>query len=417
MLSDLRFVTWRVAIAALITCCLFSAAAQGRELDDQPYLILISLDGFRWDYIDRFPTPAIDALASHGVKAEALLPVFPTLTFPNHYTIATGLYPARHGIIANRFRSRENGDWFIHKQKATAQDGHWYKGEPLWVAAENAGIRTASFYFVGSEADIRGVQPADWRAYDKSVGGDARVRQVLNWLKRKPTRRPHLITLYFEDVDDYSHWYGPDSPENAAAVERVDGYLTALISGIDELPFADQVSIVLVSDHGQGSFNLDSKALVLDELLDLSGTSPVDGQSYVFLYLDEPDVKRATAIRDRINEVWNCGNAYLPDDTPPAWMVRENPDFADVLIIADPGCAVISSMDQSRKITRGDHGWPPEMPEMAGIFIAAGPRLPRGMNIGPVRSVDLYPLLMRLLGLEPNEDVDSQADDLLELLE
>jgi len=391
--------------------------AQDKETAGQPYLILISLDGFRWDYIDRHPTPAIHELIARGVKADALIPVFPTLTFPNHYTIATGLYPSRHGIIANQFRSKDSGEWYSHKQKSTAQDGSWYRGEPIWVAAEKAGIRTASFYFVGTEAEIQGVRPTDWRSYDKSVDGMKRVRQALKWLKSSPEKRPHLITLYFEDVDDYAHWYGPDSEENAEAIARVDTYIQALLAGIDKLPFANQVNIVLVSDHGQASYDPDAPVLVLDELLDLSGTTFVDGGPYVFIYLDKPDVQRAEAIRDDINSVWNCGTAYLPEDTPPGWKLAGNPDFADVLVIADPGCGVLSSIKNSKKLTPGDHGWAPETPEMRGIFIAAGPKLPRGVEIEAVQSVDLYPLLMNLLDLEPDPDVDSQADELLKLLE
>ena len=390
--------------------------AENPNSEERPYLILISLDGFRWDYPDRYPTPALDQLAARGVRAKALRPVFPTLTFPNHYTIATGLYPARHGLVANRFRDSETGEWFVHKQKDTAQDGHWYSGEPIWVAAEKAGLGAAAYFYVGTEADIQGIRPRYWYSYNKKVDGMKRVRQVLKWLNLDAEDRPHLITLYFEDVDDYSHWYGPDSEENAAAVARVDSYLEALMAGVDNLPFADQVSIVVVSDHGQSSYQPDSKLLVLDELLDLSGTTSVDGGPYVFIYLDQAEPQRAAVIRDGINAVWNCGRAYLPEDSPAEWHVAGNSDFADVLVVAEPGCAVVSSLSSNTLLTPGDHGWAPETADMQGIFIAAGPGLPKGVEVGTLRSVDLYPLLMRLLGLEPSPNVDSQPSELLNLL-
>lgn len=386
------------------------------EQMEKPYLILISIDGFRWDYSSLFSTPAIDGLAARGVKAEALLPVFPTLTFPNHYSIVTGMYPARHGIVANEFRDNTTGKWYVYKQKTSAQDGSWYSGEPIWVAAEKAGMVTAAYFYVGTEADIQGIRPTHWRPFDKNISGRARVQQVLEWLREEPSRRPHLYTMYFEDVDDNGHWYGPTSTQNAAAAARVDGYIQYLLDGLSELPYGDQVNIVLVSDHGQAAYNLDSRPLVIDEFSDLSGITAVDGGAFVFLYFDQGDQGRAIALRDAVNRAWNCGKAWLPADAPSDWHVNNNPRFADVILVADPGCAVLSTASKSEKIIAGDHGWGPEMPEMRGIFIAAGPNLPAGMEIGPVRAVDIYPLLMKLLGLEPRADVDSNPDALLNIV-
>jgi len=382
---------------------------------DKPYLILISIDGFRRDYPALFETPAINRLAGAGVRAEALLPVFPTLTFPNHYSIVTGLYPAHHGIVANVFQDTLTGDWFVYKQKSSVQNGSWYSGEPVWVTAEKAGMVTAAYFYVGTEAEIQGVRPSHWRAYDKSVNGEARVRQVLEWLREPPATRPHFFTLYFEDVDAAGHAYGPASPECGEAVTRVDGYIRLLLDGLAALPYGGQVSIVLVSDHGQSEYKPGSTPYIVADHFSLSGISPVDAGAFTFLYFGQKDRNRAVNLRDEINRNWTCGHAYLPEDAPADWRIGKGPRYPDLLLQAEPGCAVFSSAEKI-SINKGAHGWPPEMPDMQGIFVAAGPDLPAGLQIGPVRAVDIYPLMMKLLGLEPENDTDSNTAVLSDLL-
>lgn len=406
------------AIAALVFLFrpLAGEAAEPCGTGHPPTLVLISIDGFRWDYPERHPVPAIRALAARGVRAEALLPVFPTLTFPNHYSIVTGLYPYRHGIVANEFFDRERGEWYVYKQKASVQDGSWYRGEPVWVSAEKAGLRTAAFFFVGSEAAISGVRPARWRPFDKSVGGLERVETVLAWLGEPAATRPRFVLLYFDEVDDHAHWHGIDSNAAAEAIARVDGYIGRLVEGIAALPYGDEVNIVLLSDHGQAGYRKDAAAFVLDEHFDLTGIHPVDGGSYVFLYFEQPEPAAILEMRDAINAAWNCGAAYRPQDTPTAWRVQPGPRTPDLLLLPEPGCGVLSSAEKAGKMNIGDHGWPPERPEMRGIFIAAGPSLPAGQMLPPVRVVDVYPLLMGLLGLAPHPDVDADPAVLGHLL-
>ncbi len=211
--------------------------------------------------MDRYPTPNMDRIAASGSKAERLLPVFPTLTFPNHYSIATGLYPEHHGIVANDFPDPARNTWYSLKKRETVEDRRFYAGEPIWVTAESQGMVAASFFFVGTEAPIKGVSPSHWRSYDKKITGQDRVDQVLKWLKAPEQNRPHIYTLYFEDVDDYSHWYGPDSEENIEAIGRVDSYIGRLLDGLEQLPYADQVNIILLSDHGQGAYLENQQAI------------------------------------------------------------------------------------------------------------------------------------------------------------
>ena len=384
---------------------------------DKPYLILVSLDGFRWDYQDLFDTPALDRIAADGVRAKRLIPVFPTLTFPNHYSIATGLYPANHRLIGNTFPNRDLTEWYSLRMRDAVQDGGWYSGEPVWVAAEKAGMVTAAFFFVGTEADIQGIPMTYWNAFNASVPGLERVQQVIDWLSMPEEQRPHFITLYFEDVDTATHNHGPGSQQSVASIDRVNEYLTALLDGVAELPVADDVYYVVVSDHGQITKRLDKQILVLEGLVDLEGLSVVDHGAAAFIYMPEPDAGRAVAIRDAINDAWPYGEAILRREAPAAWRVTEEAGFADIIVQAEPGYLVYSTADRVQRRSRGDHGWAPEAEDMHAIFLASGPRLPAGRTIGPVRAVDVYPLMMEILGLPVTTPIDGDPARLVPLLE
>jgi len=423
----------RVARAGVLPLLLFAAASVsqtgspevalhgsgGVNAEPQrakPYLVLVSIDGFRWDYMDRFPTPGMHRIAAAGTRAERLLPVFPTLTFPNHYSIATGLYPAHHGLVANDFPNRDRTRWYSLKNRETVEDPSFYAGEPIWVAAETQGMVSSAFFFVGTEAPVTGVPPTHWRSYDKKIPGRERVGQVLAWLGLPPESRPHVYTLYFEGVDDNSHWYGPDSVENAVAIARVDENIGRLLDGIEKLPYADDVNIILLSDHGQGAYVENQQPYLLADHADLEDTRIVEGGSYLFLYLDDRHAGRAAAITATVNAGWAHGHAYLPGDTPVQWQVDDNPSFPDVILMPNPGYAVLSSMDMVGKINAGDHGWAPESPDMHGFFVACGPNIRRGKALGPVRDIDIYPLMLFILGLQGPPSIDGDAAKLADIL-
>jgi len=412
-----RFWTLLLLLAAAAAAASGSGGVNAPEHRDKPYLVLVSLDGFRWDFPDLHDTPALDRLAANGVRAERMIPVFPTLTFPNHYSIATGLYPASHRLIGNTFPNADLSEWYSLRRREAVQDGKWYAGEPVWVAAEKAGMVTAAYFFVGTEADIQDVPMTYWHPFDASVPGMDRVRQVIDWLSMPEDRRPHFITLYFEDVDTMTHRYGPGSEQSVAAVERVDGYLGALLDGIARLPVADDVYVVIVSDHGLMEKKIDETIFVLDTVADLEGLSVVDHGAAAFIYFPEANPERAIAIRDAINDAWAFGEAMLREETPPAWRVTEEAGFAEIIVQADPGYLVYSTAERVQRRSMGDHGWAPEAEDMHAFFIAAGPRLPEGRLIGPVNTVDVYPMLMEILGLPIATPFDGDADRLAGLLE
>jgi predicted AlkP superfamily pyrophosphatase or phosphodiesterase len=403
----------------LVCTASYAAGSGGVNAPDQrnkPYLILVSIDGFRWDYPGLQVTPTLDRIAANGIKAEEMIPVFPTLTFPNHYSIATGLYPANHGLIDNRFPGKDRTKFYSLYDRESVQDGAWYRGEPVWVAAEKSGMVTAAYFFVGTEAAIDDVPMTYWNGFDSKIPGADRVEQVLAWLSLEASRRPHFITLYFEDVDVATHKFGPGSPQGVASIERVDGYLDQLLSGINELPVANDVYVVIVSDHGQSVVKQGDGPFIINTVVNLDGLTVVDHGAVSFIYFPKPDQGLAEKIRNAINESWKHGSAMLRSEVPENWNANEAAGFADVIVQADPGFTVYSSLARSSHTSTGDHGWAPEFRDMHGIFMASGPRLPKGVKIPPVEVIDVYPLLMEILELPIMTEIDGDQDLLPGLL-
>jgi len=240
-----------MAVAVYASAALTLAAAAGRT--PSPELILVSLDGYRADYLTRGHSPALAALAAAGVRAEALRPVFPSLTYPNHYTLVTGLYPDQHGIVNNSMHDPELGSFSPPNRAANADGRWWSEAEPIWVNAERHHIITAAEFWPGTQAQIRGIRPTYWQPFDGDVSADARVDQVLNWLDLPLERRPRFIMLYLEQADVAGHFYGPDSPELQAALVSIDAALARLIEALRHRGTLDSTNLVIVSDHGMSA--------------------------------------------------------------------------------------------------------------------------------------------------------------------
>ena len=406
-------VAWQILVFVLAGCAQtrpeagagWTQRTNSPEHAGKPRVVLVSLDGFRWDFPDRFETPALRRLGESGARAERLVPSFPTVTFSNHYSIATGLRPGRHGIVGNRFVDREQGRGYSFRDRADVEDGSWYGGEPIWVTAENQGMTTAAYFFVGTEAAVTGIQPTRWHRFSVEIPAAERVDAALAWLAEPEPTRPHLVLLYFGDVDAVGHIHGIQAPETAAAVRKVDALIDRLMRGIAALPDGDNVYLVVVSDHGLRDIRQDTPPFIVDEAVDLALTDMVAGGSYMLLYLADPASARSA--RDRINAAWGTGRAYLPTDTPPAWQTSDNPRFGDLILVADPGYLVIPQTRAGMPVDAAGHGWAPEDTAMHGILMMAGPGIPAGTRLPAVDNVDLYPLLARMLGLRPAEGLDA----------
>jgi arylsulfatase A-like enzyme len=218
------------------------------------------------------------------------------------------------------------------------------------------------------------------------------------------------VSLYFEQADDITHWYGVGSPESVAAIGQTDRLIGELLDGLDALPHGGQVYVVVVSDHGQGAYDDTRQPLVLADIVDLAGTRIVEGGPFAFIYFEKDDPVRQAAMRDVINRQWDCGRALLRGDAPTAWNLHGSTRFADLLVQADPGCGVVSTREKLGKITPGDHGWSPESPNMRGIFLVRGPRIPGGVRLPAMTVMDVQPLLISILGLSPPGPIDGDPD-------
>jgi predicted AlkP superfamily pyrophosphatase or phosphodiesterase len=392
-----------LAIAAASGC----AASTGPRLETphegaswSPTVVLVSLDGFRWDYIDRVLTPALDRLAADGVRAEGLIPVFPTKTFPNHYSLVTGLHPGSHGIVANSIHDTRRDAWFSLSNRDAVGDAAWWGGEPIWVGLERAGRPTAPLFWPGSEAPIGGLRPRYWQPYDGTLSNEARGDRLLAWLGLPPGERPVFLTLYMSDVDDAGHRFGPDSAEVAAAVARVDAALGHFVDGLERRGWLERVNIVVVSDHGMAATPRE-RAILLDDYVDLDAVSVVDWTPVLSLRSTTGhDEELYAALKDRHPHL----AVYRDRDLPERFHLRPGPRVTPVVGLADEGWTVTTrarATDSTRRWGEGNHGFDNALDSMRGIFIASGPVFRPGARVGLVEAIDVYALLAGVLGVTP----------------
>lgn len=377
---------------------------------DKPYVVLVSFDGFGNEYLDRFNLPNFQRVIRAGVRADSLTPVYPSVTFPAHYSIVTGLYPEHHGIVSMSFYDPARKETYDYMSETAVQDGSWYRGEPLWVTAEKQGMIAASCYWVGSEAAIGGVRPTYWKKYAEGIKNDARVDTVLDWLRLPAERRPHFINVYFSDVDGAGHRFGPDSPEVAKAAAAMDAQLGRLLDGIESSPVRDKVYVVLVSDHGMARVPREQN-IPIDDIVDLTGVEGTGVGTMMNLYLDGGGPK-SREMRDKINAKLTHGRAYLRKDVPARLHFRADPRIGDVVIIMEEPWRILPPAARAKRDMRvmvGWHGWDPSSPNMAGIFLAMGPRIRKGSRIRAVEMVDVEPLMAGWLGLKIPRGVDGRA--------
>lgn len=247
---------------------------------------MISLDDFRWDYLQKTDTPNLDFLGNTGVRAKALIPVFPTKTFPNHYSIVTGLYPENHGIIANTMYDPVFDVGFSLRDRDALKDGRWWGGEPIWVTADNQGLLSATYFWPGSEANIQGKQPTYWYPYKHETPEEERVDQIQAWLDLPLAQRPSFIAGYFSNLDDAGHLGGPDSQVVIEAIQNVDNVLGSLLRGIEERNILNDINIIIVSDHGMTPIS-PKRVIFLDDYIDLSDVEVIDWSPVLALYPKE----------------------------------------------------------------------------------------------------------------------------------
>jgi predicted AlkP superfamily pyrophosphatase or phosphodiesterase len=387
----------RVLVALFLSLALAISAAC-RPLPAA--VVLISFDGWRWDYDQKAPTPNLQKLFARGVRAERLIPSFPSKTFPNHYSIVTGLYPAHHGIVANNIFDPESGLKFGLSDRKAVGDSRWWGGEPIWVTAQRQGKRAATLFWPGSEAAIGGMRPHFWHLYDGNMSNEARVDQVLAWLELPAAERPSFITCYFSDTDDAGHDDGPESEAVREAVMRLDGLLGRLLDGLQSKGIADRVNIVITSDHGMAGTSPD-RVIVIDDYLDASTVDIVDINPTLGIV---PKTVTPGEVYGRLANAHPHLRVYRREETPEHWKYRDNPRIPPIVGVADDGWVILrQKAGQPRPVpsSGGVHGYDPRALSMHGLFVAAGPAFRRGVIVPPFENVHIYNALAAALGVNP----------------
>ena len=384
-----------------------SELKNSKKARQQPYLILISMDGYRWDYTARFQPRHISEFIANGAQAESMIPSFPSKTFPNHYTIATGMYPDNNGLLDNSFYNFEKKEIYRIRDRDKVEDGTWYSGTPIWVQAAKAGMVSASFFFVGSEADVQGVRPNYYFRYDSSIPNKERVRQVLKWLRLPAAKRPHLITLYFSDIDNAGHRFGPnDDFELKKALLPLDETLGELFAGIKKTKLP--VNVILVSDHGMMEIPA-GQYMPVEMIEDDEHYITVNNGAIVHIYPRNP--AHTDSLFAVLKSKEKHFKVYKTENTPQFEYVPKNKNWGAIQIVADKGWYFTRQRYIGlKKAINGEHGFDPEYKDMHAIFYANGPNIKKGTTIPSFKNIHLYPLMCKILGLDIPENIDGKQE-------
>jgi alkaline phosphatase D len=392
----------------LILIVLSSCSLQKKE-QEKNYVVMLSMDGFRWDYTDKVPTPNFDRIAAKGVKAKSLKASFPTKTFPNHYSMATGMVPDHHGIVLNSFYDEETDRYYELFNREAVEDGSFYDGEPIWNTAERQGVISGSYFWVGSEADINGIRPTYWKKYDHDFPYKQRIDSVISWLNKPEEIRPQLVLWYFDEPDHIGHVGGPDSPELESKIIELDSLLGYFLNEVEKLPFHDQVNVIVTSDHGMCAISNDRK-VVLEEQIKSEWIAEIQGYNPNFnikakesfldsLYLNLVNVEGITT--------WKTG------ELPARLSYGTNPRTMDLVVVADSSWSVVKSADKN--VGKGAHGFDNDNKDMHTIFYAYGPAFKSAYISPTFNNIDIYPLICKILELEP-APVDGKLENVQQML-
>lgn len=400
----------------LALCLLLSTpliwSCQGRQNEAEKnqkdrYVVVLSCDGFRSSYFDEHPTPALHRMAQEGLRS-SLIPCFPSLTFPNHYSLATGLYPEHHGIVHNTFYDKELGRYSIGDRESV-ENPDFYGGEPIWITAKKQGLKTASYYWIGTETKIQGMQPDHWYKYDGKVPFKDRADQVIEWLRMPEEERPRLIMWYMSEPDHAGHHHGAESVEVKEQVARVDDVIAYFMDQLAGLPIADQVDFIVVSDHGMATFDTDHYINLADQLKREHFEHIVEGVPSM-LYGSTDDVDDVLQRLEKVPYV----KAYKKGQLPERFMYNDNDRIGDIVVVPEPGTQ-LQFRRNGKATTGGAHGYDNQAPEMQAIFFAVGPDFEAGSTHEAFENITLYPLICKLLGLTPapNDADEAVAESLL----
>lgn len=371
----------------------------------KPYVILISYDAFRWDYLNRGISPNLEKIRQEGVSAFSLRPAFPSKTFPNHLSIITGMYPAHHGILANHFLDPLTNDEYSMGDTVSVRDGEWYLGEAFWETAERQGIKTASYFWPGSEVQLPYRHPTYYMPYDHLRPYEQRVDGVIEWLKLPEEKRPHFINAYFHETDDKGHKFGPNAPETNEAIKRLDGIAGLLMGKLASIGMLDSVNVIIVSDHGMTEVSPE-RVVNIKKILGEKGGKYFDAGPIMFV---TPDKENEKEVYELLKKNENHYKVYYRNEVPNYYHFNDHPFISPIVIIADMGWSVISNEKKMWK-AKGDHGFDNQQLDMHGIFLATGPDFKKQYHTGTLWNVDIYPLLCKIFNIYPRANIDGSLE-------
>jgi alkaline phosphatase D len=402
-----KFTLLLFAITILFTSCNISKNA--RNTENQPYLVVLSLDGFRWDYPDSVATPNLDKIAQQGVRAKSMQASFPTKTFPNHYTIATGLYPSNNGLVNNSFVD-ERGLMYSMGNRKAVEDPEFYFGEPIWNTAEKQGIKAATFFWVGSEAPIQNMRPSFWKSYEHNFPFEQRIDTVIAWLKLPAEKRPRLILWYMHEPDGVGHTYGPFAKESNQEIHYLDSLVGVFMYKLNHLSIGENVNVIVLSDHGMGRIS-DEKQIFLNKILKPQWTSTIVGGNPFY------NIKATAGNVDSILFVLNNTQgvtAYKTSEVPERLHYKSNIRTMDIIAFADSSYSLHENSKRDYK-GKGTHGYDNRNTDMDAIFYAYGPAFKQNYSQKRFINVSLYPLFCKILGIKeaPNDGDIAEVIDML----
>lgn len=376
-----------------------------------PYTILISFDGFRWDYTNRGITPNFDYIEKHGVKALSLKPSFPSSTFPNHISIVTGMYPSNHGVIANTMYDPATDKLYSLRDTAEVRDAYWYKGEMIWETARRQGIITASYFWPGSEMNLEYRRPTYYEKYEHERDYLERINGVINWLKLPYNERPRFITLYYDLTDSEGHRFGPNSQQLNNAIARLDSMIGVLFNKLDEIKLRDSVNLIIVSDHGMTEISSD-RYVNIEELSSCRSCKFFNRGAVMNIF-----IKNKTEVDEVFNKLKQNEShyrVYKSEEIPEHFHFRNNYLIGDLFVLADPGWSVGTSKDKDKMsdYSGGNHGFDNSFIDMHGIFYAIGPSFKENYKTGTIENINIYPLLCKIMNIIPRQNIDGKFENI-----
>ncbi|WP_250253808.1 ectonucleotide pyrophosphatase/phosphodiesterase [Chryseobacterium sp. Marseille-Q3244] len=386
------------------------------EAQSKPYVIMISTDGFRYDYAKKYNAENLLKLSENGVKAKAMIPSYPSITFPNHWSLITGLYPSHHGLIDNFFYDYKRKEPYAMSNKKNAEDGSWYGGTPLWGLAEKQGMVSASLMWVGSASDAGGLRPTYYYPYHEKFTPSEKVEKVVNWLKLPEDKRPHFISLYFPEVDGSGHHFGPDTKETETAVHLIDKAIGDLVQKVSDLGLKN-VNFVFVSDHGMikvdGGAPLEIPALLFDK----DRFDFYNSQTLLRVYVKNPDEVKSV-YKELKAQKTDDYEVYLDKKLPKYLHFATRDDqysrIGQILLL--PKAPKIF-LEKGKKTSVGKHGYNPRtVPEMKATFYAWGPEFKNNLEIDEFANINVYPLVAEVLGLKVDQPIDGKLKVLGKIL-